>query len=129
MSTMLSINGTNKITSNESGDVKIAGILRCRTYERDNKGKVLFNSSPIYFTASLDLSGGEKVEDSKELEPRPAIPRRSYLDGQDFIIFCDEILTTRDKGDHISACFRANDRAPAVWKCWFNLMCSQLQVT
>ncbi|VDK32898.1 unnamed protein product [Taenia asiatica] len=54
--------------------------------------------------------------DNKERECDEAQSQRSYIAGVDFVVFCDRIPSYLADGESNSACFRAFDKSPRLWK-------------
>lgn len=62
--------------------------------------------------------------DERKRECNEMQPQRGYIAGIDFVIFCDRIPSQLADGNPCSACFRAFDKLPRLWKCNLSLTSS-----
>lgn len=58
-----------------------------------------------------------KIDENANSLCDPSLAPRSYIPGQDYVVFCDRISSVHEDAPPYAACFRAFDKAPTVWKC------------
>lgn len=58
--------------------------------------------------------------DGNEVGLNEDFPKRSYLAGPNFIIFCDEIPSKFQDLPSEAVCIRGYDDNPTLWTCKFN---------
>uniref|UniRef100_A0A5K3G5L5 Sortilin_C domain-containing protein n=1 Tax=Mesocestoides corti TaxID=53468 RepID=A0A5K3G5L5_MESCO len=112
----------SSVRVNKDVNIDLSGILRCHTYSQKPNNHEPIHRPPIYFSQTVRLvaaAGGScKPQTSKCTDGQCAASEanRSYIAGNDFIIYCDQVPDVAVDYQTHSACFRALDSAPGKWK-------------